>query len=367
MPEGVPPSEGQLFRNPQLADTLEELALDGPAAFYRGRVAASIDRTMRLHDGPLRLSDFEAHTGEWVEPISVSYRDVDVYELPPNGQGVAVLQMLRILEGFDLRSMAFGSADALHHLIESKRLAFEDRAARIADPATYGNPTPGLLDSDYIDRRRDHISADRLTEIVPAEPLPLSGDTVCLSTADDSGMMVSLIQSNFLAMGSGIVAEGTGFGLQNRGALFTLETDHPNGYAPGKRPFHTIIPAFAFRDNRPWLAFGLMGGDMQPQGHVQVLTDLVDFDMGIQEACDAPRWRHEGGADPAGRHGTHPGMVFLESGIGQNAADELERRGHSVRRSCDGFGGFQAVESLGRDVGFRTASDRRKDGQGVAW
>ena len=316
--DGDAPREGEVFRNPDLANTLRLIAEGGRDAFYEGEIARTIDAYMERIGGWLSYEDLAAHRSEWVEPLSVNYRGYDVWELPPQGQGIAALQMLQILEGFDLASLGFMSPQALHLMIEAKRLAFEDRARFYADPAYSDIPLEGLLSEAYADERRALISPDRAMERVShGDPAVLEdGDTTYLTVADGSGMMVSLIQSNYRGMGSGLVPDGLGFMLQDRGEMFSLDPDHPNVYAPGKLPFHTIIPAMMTRDGEAVLSFGLMGGGMQPQGHVQIVTNIVDFGMNVQEAGDAARWRHDGSTEP-----TDPvtaaggkGVVLIESG-----------------------------------------------------
>ncbi len=366
-PGGRAPREGEIFRNPDLARTYELLAEQGRDAFYQGPIAETIDAYMRRIGGYLRKEDLSAHQSEWVEPVSVNYRGYEVYELPPNGQGIAVLQMLNILEGFDLSAMGWGSADYLHVMAEAKRLAFEDRARFYADPAFYQVPLEQLLSKAYAAERRRLIRMDTvMARVDPGleDPLP-DGDTIYLTVADSSGMMISLIQSNYLGMGSGLVPDGLGFMLQNRGALFALVPDHPNAYAPGKRPFHTIIPGFVMKDGQPWLSFGVMGGDMQPQGHVQILTNLIDFGMNVQEAGDAARWRHIGGRTPLGTS-EGDGVLLLESGFDPAVVRELERRGHRVRFTRGAFGGYQAIlrDTLGV---YHGASEMRKDGHAAGY
>lgn len=363
--DGRPPREGDVFRNADLGRVYELIAEDGRDAFYLGEIADAVDAYMRRIGGPVRKRDFEAHESEWVEPISTTYRGFDVHELPPNGQGLAALQMLNILEGFDLTALGHNSADYLHVQAEAKKLAFEDRARYYADPAFYDVPVEELLSKEYAARRRALIRMDAaLPAVDPGIP---DGDTIYLTTADPDGMMVSFIQSNFKAMGSGLVPDGLGFGLQNRGTLFALDEDHPNVYAPGKRPFHTIIPGFVTENGRPHLSFGVMGGPMQPQGHVQVLCNMIDFGMNVQEAGDAARYRHDGSSSPTGDRMRDGGVLLLESGISGSAAEELTRRGHRVEIKGQGFGGYQAI--LRRpDAGvYHAASEMRKDGQAVGY
>jgi gamma-glutamyltranspeptidase/glutathione hydrolase len=362
-PGGRAPACGEVFRNPALADTYELLAAKGRDAFYRGEIADRIDAFLREHGGFLRKADLERHASTWVEPVSVNYRGYDVFELPPNGQGIAALQTLHVLEGFDLKAMGFGSADALHVMIEAKKLAFEDRAKFYADPDFAAVPVQGLLSNEYAAERRQLIRMDRASRSHDAgSPALDQGDTVYLATADGEGNMVSLIQSNYRGMGSGIVVPGLGFGFQDRGEMFVLEPRHANVYAPGKRPFHTIIPAFVLKDGEPWLCFGVMGGAMQPQGHVQIVVNLIDFGLGLQEAVDAARWQHEGSTDYDRPRMTDGGFVNLESGIPWSVRSDLVRRGHDVRTGLGGFGGCQAILRDAKNRVYRGASESRKDG-----
>ena len=289
LPNGRAPQHGETFKNPLLAAALEKIARDGRDAFYRGDIAHSIDAFMREHGGYLRYDDLAEHKSEWVDPLSVEYRGYDVWELPPNGQGICVLQMLQLLKAFDLRKAGFGSADHLHYVLEAKKLAFEDRARFYADPAFGKLPVKSLISNTYADERCKLIDLHHAaTTVAAGNPMLETGDTIYLTTADKDHNMVSLIQSNFQAFGSGVCPPGLGCSLQDRGTLFDLTPGRPNSYAPGKRPFHTIIPAFVTKDGQPIMSFGVMGGDMQPQGHVQILINLLDFDMGLQEAGDAP-------------------------------------------------------------------------------
>lgn len=371
LPGGRAPRTGEVFRNPDLALTLIELAeRGGRDSFYRGLIADRIDAFMRAHGGLLRKADFAAHTSSWVDPVAVNYRGYDVYELPPNGQGIAALQMLNILEGFDLRGMGFGAADALHAMIEAKKLAFEDRARFYADPDFQPAPLDWLLSKDYGAQRRALIDPARAARRVVAGEPPAPADTVYLCTADAEGNMVSLIQSNYRGMGSGIVVPGLGFGFQDRGEQFSLDARHPNAYAPGKRPFHTIIPAFVMKDREPWLAFGVMGGAMQPQGHVQILVNLIDYDLNVQEAGDAARWQHEGSTEPIGSPDAalaDGGHVYVETGIAWEVVRELRLRGHDVRSDVGGFGGYQAIRRDPATGVYYGASESRKDGQAAGY
>lgn len=366
--DGRAPRKGELFRNPDLAKTLRKLAAGGREVFYEGEIAERIDRFFREVGGPLRKRDFEQHESEWVEPVSVDYRGYRVWELPPNGQGIAALQMLQILEGYDIGAMERTSPELLHLMIEAKKLVFEDRARYYADPDFADIPIDELISEAYAERRRKLIDPDRAAERVTAgRPQLDEGDTIYLSAADAEGNMVSLIQSNYRGMGSGVVVPGLGFGFQDRGELFTMEEGHPNVYAPGKRPFHTIIPAFVTKDGEPLMSFGVMGGSMQPQGHVQILTNIIDFGMNLQEAGDAARWRHGGSSSPTGGTMTDGGYVALESGFPYETVRALERLGHDVRVSVGGFGGYQAVARDPEQGVYVGASESRKDGHAVGY
>jgi gamma-glutamyltranspeptidase / glutathione hydrolase len=369
MPGGRAPRKGELFRNLLLADTLTKIARGGRDAFYRGDIPARIATYMKAQGGFLSAADFAAHRSEWVAPVAVNYRGYDVWELPPNGQGMVALQMLNILEGFDLKGMGPGSADYLHVLAEAKKLAFEDRAHYYAEPAAMTVTPAQLLSKAYAAERRKLIDMRHAsTQVRPGDPTRLRGDTIYMTVADQDGNMVSLIQSNFRGMGSGMTP-GLGFILQDRGEQFDVTPGRPNSYAPGKRPFHTIIPAFVTRDGKPYLSFGVMGGAMQPQGHVQIIVNHLDFGMNLQEAGDAPRLRHDGSSDADGTP-MEPGggEVVLEHGFSPAVVAELERRGHKVKVANDGdFGGYQAI---GRDVNSGVwigASESRKDGQAAGF
>jgi gamma-glutamyltranspeptidase/glutathione hydrolase len=370
------PREGEIFRNPDLANTLELIAEGGEAAFYEGEIAQTIDQYMQRIGGHLRLEDLQQHTSDWVEPVGVNYRGYDVYELPPNGQGIAALQMLQILEGFDLQAMGHNSADYLHVMTEAKKLAFEDRARFYADMAFADVPVEGLISDEYAAERRQLIKMDAVLQ-APTHGNPQDymaaneqleeGDTIYLTVADSSGMMISLIQSNYAGMGSGLVPDGLGFMLQDRGALFSLEEGHPNVYEPGKRPFHTIIPAFVMKDGAPFLSFGVMGGGMQPQGHVQIIANMIDFGMGVQEAGDAARYRHYGSSQPTGGTMTDGGMLSLESGVPYPVVRALRNRGHDVTIREGGYGGYQAIMWNPVEGVYWGASEMRKDGHAAGY
>lgn len=363
-PNGRTPGEGALFKNPDLARTYRALQRGGRDAFYQGALARTMDAYMRRIGGYLRYEDLAAHRGEWVEPLCVRYRGrYQLCELPPNTQGVSALQMLQMLDGFDLKSMGFLSADSLHVQIEAKRIAFADRARFFADPAFSKFDPQKLIAPAYAAERRALLRQDRAAPAYPAGPAALSqGDTTYLTTADKDGMMVSLIQSNYRGMGSGLVPDGLGFMFQNRGELFALSDGHANIYAPGKRPFQTIIPAFAMKDDKPWMSFGVMGGDMQPQGHAQIMINMIDYGLDVQAAGDAARWRHSEDVEPTGEAAQGVGHVYLEQGVAPVVREALRARGHIVRGGDGGFGGYQAIERDETSGVYRAASEMRKDG-----
>ncbi len=368
--DGRGPRTGEMWTRPTLADTLQKISDGGRDAFYKGAIAHVIGDYMKEQGGFLSYEDMAAHHGEWVEPVSTNYRGYDVWELPPNGQGIATLQILNILEGFDFGKIAFDSADHVHLFVEAKKLAFADRAHFYADPDFAKTPVKGLLSKDYAAERRKLIAMDKAAKVVaPGTPPQLdAGDTIYLTTADSSGMMVSLIQSNYRGMGSGMAPPGLGFILQDRGEMFVLKQGHPNSFEPGKRPFHTIIPAFVTRSGKPWLSFGVMGGAMQPQGHVQILMNLIDFGMNLQEAGDAPRIQHDGTTEPTGQNTAMDdgGEVDLETGFSWETVRALMRMGHSVRYSDGPYGGYQAI-MVNPHGGWIGASESRKDGQAAGY
>ncbi len=367
--DGRAPREGELWRNVNLARTYERLAEGGRDAFYRGDIAREIAAFMAEHGGYLTFEDLDAHRSEWVEPVSVDYRGYRLWELPPNGQGIAALQILGILEGFDIGAMGFGSVDHVHHFVEAKKLAFEDRARFYADP-TFGEvPVEQLISEGYAKKRRARIDPERAgRSYPPGNPALEKGDTIYLCTADQHGNMVSLIQSNYRGMGSGMTPTGLGFVLQDRGELFDLTPGRPNSYAPGKRPFHTIIPAFLTKDGAPLFAFGVMGGATQPQAHAQVVMNLVDFGMNVQEAGDAPRILHSGSSQPTGERMDDGGIVQLESGMTQwEVVRALIGRGHDVRWNRGSYGGYQGIWRDPTTGVYRGASESRKDGQAAGF
>ena len=364
--DGEGPKKGQMWTNANLAATYEAIARGGRDAFYKGEIARRIADYMKRQGGYLAYDDLAEHRGEWVEPVSINYRGYDVWELPPNGQGIAALQALNILEGFDLAKAGFGSAEHVHWVVESLKLAFADRARLYADPDHFKTPVAQLLDKSYAAKRRKLIDSERAAQRVEAGMSLKGSDTIYLTTADAEGNMVSLIQSNYVGMGSGMAPESLGFILQDRGQQFSLEAGHPNVYAPGKRPFHTIIPAFITKNGEPWVSFGVMGGDMQPQGHVQIVLNLVDFGMNLQEAGDAPRIYWTSDMEPTGGTMTDGGKVNLESGFPETTQRTLQLQRHKLGRSISGFGGYQAIMRL-PGGGWAGASESRKDGHAAGY
>jgi gamma-glutamyltranspeptidase/glutathione hydrolase len=366
MPGGKAPAKGEIFKNPQLAATLEKIVKGGRNEFYRGSIARTIADFMKSQGGFLTYDDMSRHRSEWVQPVSTTYRGYEVWELPPNGQGIAALQILNILEGFDIASIGFGSAEYLHLFTEAKKLAFEDRARYYTDPAFYNIPVEKLISKDYAAERRKLINRERAGLRYDAGDFD-SDNTIYLTVADRFGNMVSLIQSNYRGMGSGMCPPGLGFVLQDRGELFALSEGHNNVYAPGKRPFHTIIPAFITRGGKPWISFGVMGGDMQPQGHAQIVVNLIDFKMNLQEAGDAPRLFHSGSSEPTGTIMTDGGTLFLESGFRTEEIQTLLRMGHKIQWTLGSYGGYQAIMWDEKNRVYYGASESRKDGQAAGY
>lgn len=368
--DGRGPEKGEIIRNPDLGNTYRLLAEQGRDAFYRGEIARKIHDFMVEHGGFLRYEDFANHTSEWVEPISTNYRGYDVYQIGGNNQGTAVLQMLNILEGYDLASMGFNSEETLHVMVEAKKLAYEDRAKHYADPDFYNIPMETLLSKEYAAERRKLIGERAARTLTTGVEAMRHGDTIYLTTADKHGNMVSLIQSNFRGMGTGFVAPGTGFSLQNRGELFSTDPHHPNVYAPGKRPFHTIIPGFAMKDGKPWFSFGVMGGEHQPIGHVTILTNVIDFGMNIQEAGDALRWTHEGSTDPTEDYSAilrDGGRLMFESEIHIQVVRGLRSRGHNVQIGGGFYGRYQGILRDHKKGVYFGASESRVDGQAAGY
>ena len=373
MPRGRTPDKGEVFRNPRLAATYEAIAEGGRDAFYKGDIARRIDAYMTEHGGLLRYEDLADHRSEWVTPVSTRYRGYDLYELPPNGQGIAALQILNILEGFDIAAMGFGSAEYVHTFVEAKKLAYEDRAKYYADMAFADVPVDELISKEYASERRKLIGSNASRELPAGDVRMEHGDTIYLTVADADGNMVSLIQSNYRGMGSGMTPGELGFVLQDRAEMFSLDPGHANALEPGKRPFHTIIPAFVMKDGKPFMSFGVMGGGIQPQAHAQVLINMIDFGMDLQEAGDAARIRHVGSSQPMGTTMTDGGVVHLEGQFDPAVRKALEAKGHRLGpddgsyANTGGFGGYQAImRDHGENV-YYGASDPRKDGQAAGY
>ena len=362
------PKPGDIFKNPKLADTLEKIAKNGRDVFYKGEIAKIIDEFMKRNGGFLTYKDLADHKSEWVEPVSTNYRGYDVWELPPNGQGIAALQILNILEGYDIKSMGFGSTEYIHHFIEAKKLAFEDRAKFYADPDFNAIPVKELISKEYAAERRKLIVQNQAaTQYDAGDPALNEGDTIYLTVADKDGNMVSLIQSNYRGMGCGLSPDGLGFIFQDRGELFTLKEGHYNTYAPHKRPFHTIIPAFITKDGKPYMSFGVMGGATQPQGHAQIVINMIDFGLDVQEAGDAPRMLHTGSSQPTGTKMRDGGTVHLETGISYEVVRELVKMGHKIQVNVGSFGGYQGIRFDPKNKVYFGASESRKDGQAAGY
>ncbi|HET6348221.1 MAG TPA: gamma-glutamyltransferase [Candidatus Krumholzibacteria bacterium] len=365
MPGGHAPREGEIFRNPALAHTLALLAKKGRDAYYRGPIAKAIVAFSQENGGFFTMEDFEKHYSTWDDPISTTYHGWTVWEMPPNGQGLAALELLNILENFDLKAMGRNSADFWHVMTEAKKLAYADRARWYADPAFSKTPIEALLSKAYAKQRAALIDMNHAAQTdAPGDVAAINRkETTYLCAADNDGMMVSLIQSNYSGFGTGYVVKDLGFGIQNRGACFNLIPGHPNRLEPGKRPFHTIIPAFVTKDGQPLMAFGLMGGDMQPQGHAQVIVNLLDFGMNLQEAGDAIRFHHTGSTDPDGSIMKDGGILHIEDGLPQAVLDELRRRGHDIESELVGaYGGYQAIMRDPVTGVYAGATEKRKDG-----
>ena len=368
MPGGKAPRKGQVFRNPRLAKTYQAIADGGRDAFYKGEIARKIDSYMTEQGGFLRYADMAEHKSEWVKPVSTNYRGYDIYELPPNGQGIAALQILNILESYDIKSMGFGTAEYVHTFVEAKKLAFEDRAKFYADMDFVDVPVDRLVSKEYANERRKLIDARKAAMSYPAGDGQLEdGDTIYLTVADSDGNMVSLIQSNYRGMGSGMTPGDLGFILQDRGELFSLTEGHANVIEPGKRPFHTIIPAFIMKDGKPWISFGLMGGAMQPQGHAQIIVNMIDFGMNLQEAGDAARLNHSGSSEPTDSIMTTGGVIHLETGFSDATRAALEKMGHTLGESDGSFGGYQAIMWDEEQGVYYGASESRKDGHAAGY
>lgn len=369
---GEGPGVGEIFRNPDLARTYGMIAEGGRDAYYDGPIADTIEAYFRRIGGWMTRADLAAHHAEWSEPFATDYRGVTVHALGANTQGVATLQMLNMIERFDMRAAGFQSARSIHIAAEAKRLAYEDRARYYADPAFSRVPFEWLVSKDYAAQRARLISPDRINPSVQPGTAPSRGDTTYFTASDRWGMMVSMIQSNFRGMGSGLVADGLGFMFQDRGQLFALEDGHPNVYAPGKRPFQTIIPGFATKDGGPWLSFGVMGGDMQPQGQAQIIMNRVDFGLDVQAAGDSPRWHHEGSSQRMGEDSPDlgpTGLLRLESGVPAATRQALADMGWRIGESDGGFGRYQCIEHRmsGDQRVYAGASEMRADGCALAY
>lgn len=363
--EGKVPTKGEIFKNPYLANTLSKIAKGGRDAFYKGDIAKTIAAFLKEQGGFLSYEDMANHKSEWVDPVSTNYRGYDVWELPPNGQGIAALQMLNILEQYDFSQINFGSAEHIHYFTEAKKLAFEDRAKYYADMDFADVPVEELISKGYAKERKKLIN-DRRAGSYKAGEIS-AGETIYLTVADKEGNMISLIQSNYRGMGSGMVPPKLGFMLQDRGELFSLKEGQNNTYEPGKRPFHTIIPCFVTKDGQPFLSFGVMGGDFQPMGHTEIIMNVVDFGMNIQEAGDAPRIDHTGSSTPTGRAQNGRGEIRLESGFDYEVIRQLMSMGHKVGFARGIYGGYQAIKYDAKHKVFYGASESRKDGQAAGY
>jgi len=368
MPEGRAPRKGEIFSNPDLGNTYRLLATEGRDAFYKGEIAETIGEYMERQGGFLTAEDMAAHESTWVDPVSTNYRGYDVWQLPPNTQGIAGLQILNILEAWDLSRYSLDDPEYIHRFVEAKKLAFEDRARFYADPDFADVPVSELVSKAYAEERRKLIDLKKAADSYPAgDPRLDNADTIYLTTADEDGNMVSLIQSNYRGMGSGMTPDGLGFILQNRAEMFNLDPEHANSLEPGKRPFHTIIPAFVTKDGEPWMSYGVMGGGMQPQAHVQILVNMIDFGMSLQGAGDAARISHLGSSQPEGDVMTDGGTVHLESGFSAETIKALEKMGHRVEIGGAGFGGYQAIKRDPETGVWYGASEPRKDGQAAGY
>ena len=364
MPDNNILSKGDLFKNPQLADTLEEISKTKRKSFYEGSIAKVMADFVKEQGGFLSTKDLSNYHAEWVEPVSTNYRGYDVWELPPNGQGIAALQILNVLENYDLKKMGLFSSEYIHHFVEAKKLAFEDRAKYYADPNFNDIDINYLISKKYAKKRMKLIDSTKAMNALDAGILK-DGDTIYLTTADKYGNMVSLIQSNYRGMGSGMVPPNTGFMLQDRGELFSLDENHVNALKGGKRPFHTIIPAFITKDGKPFVSFGVMGGGTQPQAHAQIVINLIDFDLNLQAAGDVARIVHTGSSQPTDEIMTDGGLVNLESGFDLNIQNDLKKYGHNIGNQKGLFGGYQAI--MLKDGIYYGASESRKDGQAAGY
>ena len=364
MKDGKMPAKGEIFKNPQLAETLEIIAEKGRDGFYEGHIANTMADFIQSQGGFLTYEDISSFHSEWTPPVSSNYRGYDVWELPPNGQGIAALQILNILENYDIQKMGLFSSEYIHLFTEAKKLAFADRAKYYADPKFSNIPVNQLISKSYAKERLKLINLKEASKSDQAGVLE-SGDTIYLTVADQYGNMISLIQSNYRGMGSGMVPPGLGFMLQDRGELFSLNKNHRNALEGGKRPFHTIIPAFVTKDSKPFMSFGVMGGATQPQAHAQIVVNMVDFGLNLQEAGDAPRIVHSGSSQPTDEIMVDGGTLSLESGFGKEIEDELSSLGHKIKYQKGIFGGYQAI--MLKDGVYYGASETRKDGQAAGY
>ena len=361
---GRMPQKGEIFKNPQLANTLRIIAEKGRAGFYEGEIAQTMANFVQAQGGFLTYDDLAGFHSEWTQPVSSNYRGYDVWELPPNGQGIAALQILNILENYDLKKMGLFSSEYIHLFTEAKKIVFADRAKYYADPNFSNIPVNELISKSYAKERAKLINLDKASKANDAGILK-SGDTIYLTVADKFGNMVSLIQSNYRGMGSGMMPTGLGFMLQDRGELFSLDKNHKNALEGGKRPFHTIIPAFVTKDGKPFISFGVMGGATQPQAHAQIIINMIDFGLNLQEAGDAPRIVHSGSSQPTGEVMTDGGSLSIESGFGKQIEQELSNKGHTIKYQKGVFGGYQAI--MFKDGVYYGASETRKDGQAAGY
>ena len=370
MPNGETPKKGQIFKNPYLAQNYRDIASSYGDAFYKGQIAKDIVKSINNEGGFYSLSDLSNFKPEWIEPVSSNYRGYDIWELPPNGQGIAALQILNIMENYDLSSLKFGSSEYIHLFTEAKKLAYEDRAKYYADMKFSNIPVEDLISKEYADKRIKLINPETVLKTIDSSILE-DGDTIYLTVADIYGNMISLIQSNYRGMGSGIVPDNSGFMLQDRGEMFSLDPQHRNSLLGGKRPFHTIIPAFITKDGKPLISFGVMGGAMQPQGHAQIVINLIDFKMNLQEAGDAPRFRHIGSSQPTGEIMIDGGYLIFEKGFSEADIKKIKEIGHRVVSQTEddymkgAFGGYQAI--MKKNNVYFGASESRKDGHAAGY
>ena len=364
MKDGKMPAKGEIFKNPQLAKTLEIIAEKGRNGFYEGHVAKAMADFIQSQGGFLTYEDLSSFQSEWTPPVSSNYRGYDVWELPPNGQGIAALQILNILENYDIKKMGLFSSEYIHLFTEAKKLAFADRAKYYADPNFSNIPVNQLISKSYAKERLKLINLKKASKSDQAGVLE-SGDTIYLTVADQYGNMISLIQSNYRGMGSGMVPPGLGFMLQDRGELFSLDKNHKNALEGGKRPFHTIIPAFVTKDGKPFMSFGVMGGATQPQAHAQIIVNMIDFGLNLQEAGDAPRIVHSGSSQPTDEIMKNGGTLSLETGFGKEIEKDLSSMGHTIKYQKGIFGGYQAI--MFKDGVYYGASETRKDGQAAGY